>query len=33
MYNPWLRDNYLNNTSKKTYRIKLPEEGSINVIN
>jgi len=33
MYNPWLRDNYLNNTAKKIYRIILPEEGSINVIN
>jgi len=25
--NPWLRQNYLHNTSKKTYEIKIPTEG------
>lgn len=33
MYNPWLRDNYLINDQKKTYKIKLPEEGTIEIIN
>jgi hypothetical protein len=33
MYNPWLRDNKLDNKSRKTYVIKLPEEGSIEIIN
>lgn len=32
LYNPWLRENYLTNRSKKAYQIKLPVEGSINVI-
>jgi len=32
MYNPWLRDNYLTNRSKKAYTIKLPMEGSIEII-
>jgi hypothetical protein len=32
MYNPWLRDNYLNNKSKQVYMIKLPKEGSIEII-
>lgn len=32
MYNPWLRENYLNNKSGKTYTIKLPEKGSIKII-
>ncbi len=32
MYNPWLRDNYLNNKSKQVYLIKLPKEGSIEII-
>jgi hypothetical protein len=32
MYNPWLRDNKLDNRSRKTYVIKLPEEGSIEII-
>lgn len=32
MYNPWLRDNYLSNQTKKTYTIKIPKEGSIEVI-
>ena len=32
MYNPWLRDNYLANRSKKVYTIKLPMEGSIEII-
>jgi len=31
MYNPWLRDNYLTNRSKKSYSIKLPREGSIEI--
>ncbi|MCJ7552627.1 MAG: lytic transglycosylase domain-containing protein [Ignavibacteriaceae bacterium] len=33
MYNPWLRESYLKNKSKKTYTIKLPEKGSIQIIN
>ena len=32
MYNPWLRDNYLSNKSKQVYMIKLPTEGSIEII-
>ena len=32
MYNPWLRDNYLSNKSKQIYMIKLPAEGSIEII-
>jgi membrane-bound lytic murein transglycosylase D len=32
MYNPWLRDNYLSNKSKKAYTIKLPEKGSVEII-
>ncbi len=32
MYNPWLRDNYLSNKSKQVYTIKLPTEGSIDII-
>ncbi len=32
MYNPWLRDNYLTNNSKQVYMIKLPKEGSIEII-
>ncbi|MGB5287053.1 MAG: lytic transglycosylase domain-containing protein [Ignavibacteriaceae bacterium] len=32
MYNPWLRDNYLKNKSKKIYTIKLPKEESIKII-
>lgn len=32
MYNPWLRDNYLSNKTRKTYTIKLPQEGSIEII-
>lgn len=30
--NPWLRDNYLTNKSRKEYLIKIPVEGSINII-
>lgn len=33
IYNPWLRDNYLSNPNKTVYKIKIPEEGSINIIN
>ncbi|GJQ41814.1 MAG: murein transglycosylase [Ignavibacteriaceae bacterium] len=33
MFNPWLRDNYLNNKSGMKYSIKLPSEGSIEIIN
>ncbi len=33
LYNPWLRDNNLNNKKKKVYVIKIPEEGSIEIIN
>jgi len=32
LYNPWLRDNVLMNRSGKTYTIKIPEMGSIEVI-
>jgi len=32
MYNPWLRDNYLSNKTKQVYKIKLPKEGSIEII-
>ncbi|NWG28890.1 MAG: lytic transglycosylase domain-containing protein [Ignavibacteriaceae bacterium] len=32
MYNPWLRDNYLSNKTMKTYTIKIPKEGSIEII-
>lgn len=32
MYNPWLRDNYLSNKTKKAYTIRLPKEGSIEII-
>ena len=32
LYNPWLRENYLNNKSRKNYQIKLPIDGSIYVI-
>ncbi len=31
-YNPWLRDTTLTNSNKKSYLIKIPEEGSIEVI-
>ena len=33
LYNPWLRDNYLSNPHKDAYTIKLPEKGSIEIIN
>jgi hypothetical protein len=29
-YNPWLRDNTLTNRYGKTYKVKLPQEGSFN---
>lgn len=32
LFNPWLRDNSLTNKSGKVYTIKLPVEGSINII-
>lgn len=32
MYNPWLRDNTLNNKNRKSYTIKVPTEGSIKMI-
>ena len=32
MYNPWLRDNHLDNKDKKTYMIKFPAQGSLEVI-
>ncbi|MCU0342494.1 MAG: lytic transglycosylase domain-containing protein [Ignavibacterium sp.] len=32
LYNPWLRDTSLKNKNKITYKIKVPEEGSINLI-
>jgi peptidoglycan lytic transglycosylase D len=33
LYNPWLRDNYLSNPNNSVYKIKIPEEGSIKIIN
>jgi peptidoglycan lytic transglycosylase D len=33
IYNPWLRDNYLSNPKNSVYKIKIPEEGSIKIIN
>jgi hypothetical protein len=33
LYNPWLRDNYLNNTKGRIYKIKVPKKGSIKLIN
>lgn len=32
LYNPWLRDTSLKNKNGVTYKIKVPEEGSINII-
>lgn len=32
LYNPWLRESYLTNKKRKTYKIKLPVENSIEVI-
>ena len=32
IFNPWLRDNFLKNKSRKTYYIKIPETGEINLI-
>ena len=32
MYNPWLRENYLTNKNRTVYMIKIPKEGSINII-
>ncbi len=32
LYNPWLRDTALKNKNKVLYKIKIPEEGSINII-
>jgi hypothetical protein len=32
LYNPWLRDTALKNKSGVVYKIKIPEEGSINLI-
>lgn len=32
MFNPWLRENYLQNNSGMNYTIKLPVEGSIEII-
>ena len=32
LYNPWLRDNTLKNRNNKTYSIKIPEMGSIEMI-
>jgi hypothetical protein len=33
LYNPWLRDNYLRNPNGRNYKIKIPEKGSIKIIN
>lgn len=32
LYNPWLRQNYLRNKKHKTYMIKIPVKGSIQII-
>jgi len=32
LFNPWLRDNYLSNPNRDIYIIKLPEKGSIELI-
>ncbi len=32
LYNPWLRESYLTNEKKKTYKIKIPVKGSIKII-
>ncbi len=32
IFNPWLRDNFLKNKSRKTYYIKIPKAGEINLI-
>ena len=32
LYNPWLRENLLDNKNHKSYTIKIPDKGSINVI-
>ena len=32
MYNPWLRDNALSNKNKKSYSIKIPTKGSVEII-
>lgn len=32
LYNPWLRESYLKNKRKKEYKIKLPVDGTIDVI-
>jgi membrane-bound lytic murein transglycosylase D len=32
IYNPWLRDNSIDNKDHKSYTIKIPDNGSINVI-
>ena len=32
IFNPWLRENYLANRKHKTYKIKIPKEGSITLI-
>ncbi len=32
MFNPWLRENYLSNKNGNVYTIKLPKEGSIEII-
>jgi hypothetical protein len=32
LYNPWLRENSLVNKNHKSYSIKIPEKGSINLI-
>ncbi len=32
LYNPWLRESYLTNKRKKTYHIKIPVKGSIEII-
>lgn len=31
-FNPWLRDNYLTNRSKKKYEIKMPVKGTFNLV-
>jgi len=33
LYNPWLRESFLTNKKNKIYKVKIPEKGSIEVIN
>jgi len=33
LYNPWLRESYLSNPGRNVYNIKVPDKGSIEIIN